>query len=121
LEPKSIAEAGETSRSRPLTEADRQTVRELVKQLRSQADDSAESSAGAAVESAWPTDDDSLFLKYGSFTRGAVDDVIASWQAILDWQRDGPFENKASEVLPESALLALQTELDWLRNYRAQM
>lgn len=121
LGPQAITEAPKVLPPRKVTESEKDTVRELIKQFSAAPAPDADPFAPQSEVEAWPTDDDSLFLKYGGFQGPAADEAIASLQAILDWQRDGPFENKVAEVLPEPIVRALEAELEWLRDYRTRM
>lgn len=60
-------------------------------------------------------------VEYGSLGPDGVDEVIASWRAILEWQDQGPFESKEAELLPTPLRTAIDQELQWLRDYRATM
>ncbi len=99
---------------RPITLYERDTVRELIKLHAG-----LETPQGVVLDSnlpdpAWPVDDDSLFLKYGSFDKARTQAELASIQAILDWQNDGPFEDKHLEILPPALLRAFELEREWL-------
>lgn len=109
------ARADAPSTRRPITLYERDTVRELIKL---HVDDGGREDKGelgsSLPEPAWPVDEDSLFLKYGSFDKERIQRELSSTQAILDWQSEGPFEDKAAELLPPPLLRAFELEREWL-------
>ncbi len=99
---------------RPVTLYERDTVRELIKlHAESGLGDKGELDS-SLPEPAWPVDDDSLFVKYGSFNKARIQEALVSTQAILDWQNEGPFEDKTMELLPPPLLRAFELEREWL-------
>ncbi|MCC7014349.1 MAG: hypothetical protein IT454_17450 [Planctomycetes bacterium] len=103
---------------RKANEQDKELVRSLMKMhAMVDKDTSIKSSLDAPIPG---TDDDSFFLKYGSFTRPQLEESLESLQAILVWQDEGPFENKAIEVLPPELVRSFELEIDWLQRYLAE-
>lgn len=99
---------------RPVTLYERDTVRELIK-LHADSGQGEKGERDANLpEPAWPVDDDSLFLKYGSLDKARTQEALTSTQAILDWQSDGPFEDKSLELMPPALLRAFELEREWL-------
>jgi len=99
---------------RRITLYERDTVRELIKLHV----DSGRIGNGEGISSlsepAWPVDEDSMFLKYGSFDKARTQAELASIQAILDWQSEGPFEDKTLELMPLPLMRAFELEREWL-------
>jgi len=68
-----------------------------------------------AQAAAWPVDSDSLLAKYAALDKAGVAKVHADIHGLIEWQGQGPFENKQAELLPYRVMLALETERDWLQ------
>jgi hypothetical protein len=101
---------------RRVTEAEKASVRDLIKQHPVlEPPEGVHVEARASVATPWPVDDDSLFLKHGGRDRAGLEAECVSIQAILDWQGSGPFESKESDLMPPGMLHAFEVELEWLR------
>jgi hypothetical protein len=101
---------------RQVSESEKALVRGLIKQHPViEPPEGVGVEATATIPTPWPIDDDSLYLEHGSRDRAGLEAERASIQAILDWQRNGPFEDKASELMPPGMLHAFEVELEWLR------
>jgi len=111
------AERVDPGARRKVTEDEKEAIRELMRvhQKQTGGANADEMSADAAVPSIVPgTDPDSLFLKYGSMSEDDKRESLVSLRAILDWQDQGPFEDKSIELLAPEFRLAFEREIEWL-------
>lgn len=106
-----IGVAGRLLPDRPVREDEKAAVRELIKLF-----GAAQAPEAVGDESERPpgTEPDSLFLKYGSYDVRRLQEEHASLRAILAWQDNGPFDDKAAEMLPAILRRTMEYELDYL-------
>lgn len=106
--------AGVRGKLLPMREAtplEKQSVRELVK-LHVPDEDNGIADPVAGVPQGY--DQDSLMLKYGSYDVRQLQEAHASVRAILEWQVNGPFTDKGTEILPGELLRGMEIEREWL-------
>lgn len=113
--------AGETPARRKVTEAEKESVRELMKLHNTVAQGQGEAAVSSVPSEIPGTDGDSLFLKYGSFDRTQITNELESLEAILVWQNEGPFESKELEILSPELVRTFEIEIEWLRERLAEM
>jgi hypothetical protein len=105
---------------RKVTESEKEAVRSLVKLSPPEQTYDLTISDSVTPTNIPGTDDDSFLVKYGSFNEAGLRDSLESLQAILEWQDQGPFEDKATELMPPQMRRAFELEIEWLERKIAE-